>query len=301
MGVKGRSRGRRTAAGVAAALALATAAACSGGGDGDAPGAGDAAASARPAPSPASDWDTSPDSVAAIGDSITTGFDTCSLLADCPEASWATGTAPEVDSLADRLLGDPSGRVWNHAAAGAKMADLPEQAARAAAHDPALVTVLIGANDACGASVARMTPTEQFRADFTEAMETLRREAPDTQVYVASVPDLMRLWSVGRESVVAARVWQLGICPSMLRDPAAVDPTAAERRERVAERVDEYNTVLREVCAADEHCRHDGGAVHDYRFSAEELSPWDWFHPSRSGQRVLAELAFRHVTAPQAP
>ena len=39
------------------------------------------------------------------GDSITRGFDACTVLSDCPEVSWATGAATEVDSLAVRLLG----------------------------------------------------------------------------------------------------------------------------------------------------------------------------------------------------
>ncbi len=71
---------------------------------GDSPGpAGAGERSARPTPTPA--WDRSPDSIAAVGDSITTGFDACAVLSDCPEASWATGTSARVDSLAVRLLG----------------------------------------------------------------------------------------------------------------------------------------------------------------------------------------------------
>ena len=59
----------------------------------------------------------SPESVAAVGDSITRGFDACSVLADCPEASWSTGTDSSVRSLAVRLLGASGAatRSWNHA------------------------------------------------------------------------------------------------------------------------------------------------------------------------------------------
>ncbi|WP_431781661.1 GDSL-type esterase/lipase family protein [Streptomyces chumphonensis] len=255
----------------------------------------------RPSPTPTGGWDTEPESIAALGDSITIGFDTCSLLADCPEASWSTGTSPEVESLAERLLADPSDATWNYAVAGSDMADLPGQAARAATHRPDLVTVLIGANDACARDVAAMTPTDDFRADFERSLRTLERESPDTQVYVASVPDLKRLWSQGRDNALAARIWQLGICPTMLGDPAAVDAAATERRERVSARVDAYNAVLEEVCDAAERCRYDGGAVHAYRFTADEVSGLDWFHPSRKGQAVLAELAYERVTAPREP
>ncbi|MGK5500917.1 SGNH/GDSL hydrolase family protein [Streptomyces sp. URMC 125] len=278
-----------------------------GGGSGGGDGGGDGAprppgASASAPASPTPEWDTSPDSLAALGDSITRAFDACSLLADCPEASWATGTSPEVDSLA-RRLGIPAGARWNLARSGALMAELPAQARRAAARRPDLVTVLVGANDACRPTVGRMTPVEEFRADFTEALRVLRASSPGTQVFVASLPDLERLWSVGRAHPLAAQVWKLGICPSMLggTSPDASGSAAAERRGKVAERVRAYNAALAEVCARDARCRHDGGAVHAYRFTARELSAWDWFHPGREGQRRLAGIAHRVVASVRPP
>ncbi|GAB3961489.1 SGNH/GDSL hydrolase family protein [Streptomyces sparsus] len=297
-----RRRGARAAAGAGLVLALlaGTAACGSGGGGGDDDGgtatSRDATGSARPSAKPSPSKEGGPDSIAALGDSITTGFDTCELLADCPEASWATGTEDGIDSLAQRMLDDPAGRTWNHAVAGAVMADLPGQAKKAVVNEPGLVTVLIGANDACTETVAGMTPVAEFRKDFRTAMETLRSELPDTRIFVASVPDLMRLWSQGRANPSATQVWDMGICQSMLRDPAATDAAATGRRDSVAQRVSEYNEVLAEVCAADKRCVHDGGAVHEYRFTSDELSGWDWFHPSRNGQRVLARLAHEALT-----
>ncbi|MFP8964052.1 SGNH/GDSL hydrolase family protein [Streptomyces nanhaiensis] len=289
-------------AAVAATVALVVFAASCDGSGGGAPRSRGASADARPSPSPSPSpsWDTGPGSLAALGDSITRAFDACSLLDDCPEASWATGTSPEVDSLA-RRLGVPAAATWNHARSGALMAELPAQARRAAAHRPELVTVLIGANDACRPTVERMTPVEEFRADFAEALRTLRRASPKTQVYVAGVPDLERLWSLGRSHPVAAQVWELGICPSMLGGARASDAAAAERRAKVSARVRAYNAALAEVCERDARCRHDGGAVHGYRFTARELSAWDWFHPGPEGQRALAEIAHRQVTAERPP
>ena len=246
-------------------------------------------------------WDRAPGSIAAVGDSITRGFDACSLLSDCPRVSWATGTDPAVPSLAQRLLEDPRGRVWNLARSGAVMADLPAQMTQAAKYRPELVTVLIGANDACADTADGMTPVAEFRADFVRAMRTLRRALPRTQVFVASVPDLRRLWALGRDHPVASRVWRFGVCQSMLGDPKAVHPAAVERRQRVHQRVQAYNAVLEQVCSRDARCRYDGGAVHAYRFTADELSHWDWFHPSKLGQRRLAEIAYRTVVAKEPP
>jgi lysophospholipase L1-like esterase len=244
-------------------------------------------------------WDVSPASVAAVGDSITRGFDACTVLQDCPAVSWATGSAPEVNSLAVRLLGRAKAAThsWNYAVSGARMADLPGQMAQAAVRQPALVTVMAGANDACRDSADAMTPVADFRAGFQEALRTLRRTAPKAQVYVASVPNLKRLWSEGRTNPLGKQIWRLGICPSMLGDADALDAAATRRRDTVQRRVEDYNAVLREVCAQDARCRFDGGAVHAYRFGTDQLSHWDWFHPSRNGQARLAEIAYREVVA----
>ncbi|MEU5280150.1 SGNH/GDSL hydrolase family protein [Streptomyces asoensis] len=279
----------------AAVLGLAGCDALGGGGAEGSSGAH--ARGAKPPPAPL--WDSSPASVAAVGDSITRGFDACTVLADCPEVSWATGSSAEVNSLAVRLLGPAKARThsWNHAATGARMADVPAQMARAAAEKPQLVTVMAGANDACRNSTAAMTSVADFRAQFQDALGTLRRALPKTQVYVMSVPDLKRLWSQGRTNVLGKQVWKLGLCPSMLGDADALDAAATLRRNTVQQRVEAYNSVLKEVCAKDARCRFDGGAVYAFRFGTDQLSHWDWFHPSKDGQARLAEMAYRGVTA----
>ncbi|MFI7384914.1 SGNH/GDSL hydrolase family protein [Streptomyces sp. NPDC049813] len=282
----------------AAALGVTALTACDASG-GNSPGPGGSTASAKPSPKPTPRWDTRPDSVAAVGDSITRGFDACSVLSDCPEVSWATGSDAQVKSLAVRLLGKSRAKThsWNHAQTGARMAELPAQMRRAGSDRPELVTVMAGANDACRPTADAMTPVAAFRADFEEALRQLRRTAPKAQVYVMSVPDLKRLWSAGRTNALGKQVWKLGICASMLADPDAMDAAATQRRDAVQERVEAYNDVLRDVCAKDRLCRSDGGAVFGYRFDGDQLSKWDWFHPSRNGQARLAALAYRGVTA----
>ncbi|MBL1291368.1 Lysophospholipase L1 [Streptomyces sp. LamerLS-316] len=297
---------RRRARGAAAtltAVALVGAAALTGCTSDGGTTARSTAGAGSPSASPTPAWDASPASIAAVGDSITRGFDACSVLADCPEVSWATGTDGGVRSLAVRLLGasKAASHSWNHAVSGARMAQLPEQMALAAKDRPELVTVMIGANDACRDSVALMTPVADFRASFEASMRQLRASAPKAQVYVSSVPDLKRLWSTGRENPLGKQIWKLGICRSMLGDADDMGSAAVARRDAVLERVVAYNGVLRDVCARDERCRYDGGAVFDYRFTGEQLSEWDWFHPGRNGQARLAEIAYRAVTAAGPP
>ncbi|MFE9698089.1 SGNH/GDSL hydrolase family protein [Streptomyces sp. NPDC006270] len=297
----------RSSAAVLTALScvgVAVLAGCGGGAEGGVSRNATAATrSASPSPSPAPGWNPRPRSVAAVGDSITRGFDACSVLADCPEVSWATGTDGAVRSLAVRLLGPgkAANRSWNHAVSGSRMVQLPEQMALAAKERPELVTVMTGANDACRDSVRLMTPVADFRASFEASMRQLRSGAPKAQVYVSSVPDLKRLWSTGRVNELGKKIWQLGICQSMLADADDMGPAAVARRDAVRERVVAYNGVLRDVCAQDRLCRYDGGAVFDFRFTGTQLSPWDWFHPSRDGQARLAEIAYRNVTAAESP
>ncbi|MGQ4514340.1 SGNH/GDSL hydrolase family protein [Streptomyces sp. DW26H14] len=291
-------RRRRThgVAGVAAGTAAALLAVAGCGGPRHAPAPHRTTRSAAPGPS----WNPKPTSVAAVGDSITRGFDACGLLSDCPSVSWSTGTDAAVDSLAVRLLGPAGAKAhsWNLAVSGARMADLPAQMTRVAAHRPGLVTVLAGANDACRPSVSAMTSLASFRASFETALHRLRAASPRTEVYVASVPDLRRLWAQGHGNPLGRAVWKLGICASMLGSAKGESASAAtERRQTVYDRVVAYNGVLRSVCAKDALCRYDGGAVFGYRFSAALLSPWDLFHPSRTGQGTLARIAYSRVTA----
>ncbi|MFF5714821.1 MULTISPECIES: SGNH/GDSL hydrolase family protein [unclassified Streptomyces] len=291
--MRGRRRFRTAVAAATAALLCGGAlSGCTAGG----PEATPPVRASTPRPKPL--WDVSPASVAAVGDSVTRAFDACSVLADCPEVSWATGTDTAVNSLALRLLGPEkvATRSWNLARTGARMAELPAQMAGAAAEKPELVTVMMGANDACRPTPDLMTPVADFRADFETALARLRAGAPKAQVYVASVPDLRHLWSTGRVSPVGRQVWKLGICGAMLADAEDLGPAAEKRRAAVRDRVVAYNEVLGEVCAKDARCRYDGGAVFGFRFDGGQLSPWDWFHPSRDGQARLAELAYRRIT-----
>jgi lysophospholipase L1-like esterase len=274
----------RAAVAVALISVPALVAGCSSGGEGHGTRAraAEASAAGSPLPRPTPTWDDRPASVAALGDSITRGFDACGLLADCPKVSWAT-----------RLAALFPAKSWNLAKSGARMADLAGQAERAASRSPAQVLVLMGANDACQDSLAKMTQVAEYRHQFTDAMDILHRRLPKAQVFVASVPDLKRLWEVGRTNPLGKQIWKFGICPSMLGDADAVTAAAERRRDAVRERVIAYNEVLKQVCGQYERCRYDGGAVFGYRFTARELSPWDWFHPSIEGQTQLARIVYQ--------
>lgn len=284
-----------------AALAGTLAAVSSGLGGEDTSDNSDASAAEKAAGAnkpPARIWDRDPDSVAAVGDSISRGFHACSILKDCPEASWVTGTDDEVKSLNQRL-GNSEDRSWNYADTGSHIRDVPAQMRKAGKRQPDLVTMMVGANDACTDKTDAMTSLKSFRDSFDDSLRALRKEAPKAHVFVSSVPDLKRLWQQGRKSNfgIGKEVWRLGICQSMLKDPNAEDRAAVERRDKVHKQVRAYNRILRQQCAKDRRCRYDNDAVYDHRFSGDELSKWDTFHPNKKGQRQLAALAYREIVS----
>lgn len=237
-----------------------------------------------------------PASMAALGDSITRAFAVCEGWGDCPQASWSTGTADGLRSHQQRIAA-ARGRgpaVHNLAVSGATVSDLDRQAQRAVAANVEYVTVLIGANDACAPTEAAMTPLDQFEEAFVRALDTLVRGLPRARILVVSVPDLTRLWQVGKDDADVRATWEaLGICQSMLADPTSTSDEADARRSRVRDRVIGYNRVMAAGCQRHPTCRWDGNAVFEYDFSLEMVSRRDYWHPSRLGQRTLAEVSWK--------
>jgi hypothetical protein len=147
----------------------------------------------------------------------------------------------------------------------------------------------MGANDLCTSSPATMTSTASFRDSFQAALQTLHDGLPSAHVFVSSIPDIYQLWQVLHTNWLARAVWTYaGVCPAML------SPYNTEAdRQLVATREAEFNQVLAQVCATYANCRWDGGAVYQYGFTASDVSTLDYFHPSLTGQAVLADTTWR--------
>lgn len=237
-----------------------------------------------------------PSSIAALGDSITSGFGTCLALVKCERNSWSTGDSARVESHYRRIKSENDaidGRAHNFSVPGGRAAGLPAQAAQAVRAKVAYVTVLIGANDACRATVDAMTPAAAFRRDIDEALGALKKGLPKARVLVVSVPDLNRLWEIGHRDERAVKAWDNGICPSLLANPTSTARADADRRAAVAKRVDAYNRELAAACKAyGKRCVYDNNAVHKVRFTLDMVNRLDYFHPDTDGQKKLAEVTF---------
>jgi lysophospholipase L1-like esterase len=235
-----------------------------------------------------------PNSMAALGDSITRAYDVCCSYRDHPGQSWSTGGAwyDGISSHYERIKRRNSaitGRAYNDAVTGAKMSAAATQASAAAAQHVAYVTVLLGANDLCTSSPATMTSTDTFEAQFSQAMAILKQQLPQARIFVSSIPDIYQLWKVLHTNRVARTVWATaGICPSML----GATRTETERQQVVA-REAAFNQILAEGCRQyGANCRWDGGATHNYKFAASQVSVLDFFHPDLDGQAALAGVTW---------
>jgi lysophospholipase L1-like esterase len=169
------------------------------------------------------------------------------------------------------------------------MRDAAGQAQTAIAQAARYVTIEMGANDVCTRSRWTMTSVSDFRAQFSAAMAELDSGLPaGSHVFVASIPNIYRLWQLLRGNIRAQIVWSaFRICQSML-SPANTE----QDRQAVLAREAAFNQVLADVCSGYAFCRFDGNAVFNYQFSASQVSILDYFHPSLSGQAALASVTW---------
>ena len=238
-----------------------------------------------------------PNSMSSLGDSITRGFNACGWFIDCTSRSFSTGSSSSVNSHYLRIRAvNPAinGRNYNDARSGAKASDMAGQAQTAVGRNVDYVTMLIGANDACTSSEASMTPVATFRSQIDAALSRLKTGLPNARVFVISIPDIKRLWEVGRTSSSARNAWSLfGICRSMLANPTSTAAADVARRDRVRQRVVDFNAQLLAACVAyGSNCAFDNNAVFNYPFALSQVSTWDYFHPNTSGQAVLATVSY---------
>jgi lysophospholipase L1-like esterase len=247
-------------------------------------------------PQPPSSPRTSPTpvaSMAALGDSITRALAVCCSNGDNSPHSWSTGDDPGdgVSSHYERLtrLGPAiTGRNHNNAISGSTAADLPDQARMAVRQNVEYVTILIGANDVCASSAATMTSEADFSSHINTALATLNQGLPRARIFVGSIPDLYQLWKAVEGIAEAREAWSGGTCPSML-----FAHNAEWQRQLVVERELAFNRILAQACSHYKNCRWDNNAVYDFKFSADDVSILDYFHPSLEGQARLAELTWR--------
>ncbi len=232
-----------------------------------------------------------PDSMAAIGDSITQGVGGDPTgYAVAPEYSWATGGAEGMASHYARIR-SLNARIesarHNLAIGGAGISSGPRQARRAVALGADYVTFLLGGNDLCTWSKMSITSVSSFERHFCRAIEILTEGLPRAHIYVSSIPNVHRLWEILHQDPAAQTVWRYSRGCRSLLGPRA---TQADRRA-VLERNLALNAVLEKVTAEQERVRFDDHALFEHAYTPAYVS-LDYFHPSHVGQQELAQISW---------
>lgn len=244
--------------------------------------------------------------MAALGDSITRGFNTsgpgCPTgpSLDCPQNSWATGTNPTVDSVRERFeaISPQPLTAYNDAVSGARAVNLLGQAETAAAQNPEFVLIEIGANDACATTP---TATATFREQVRSGLQVLVSGNKQVYIQLMSIPDINNLRTIFTEPPdpnALARWAAFNVCQGLLANPLSTAPADEARRAAFRAQVIAYNEALEEVCAEFKRCIWDDYAVFNSGFTAEDVATVantptaDYFHPSVAGQAKLAEAAW---------
>jgi phospholipase/lecithinase/hemolysin len=139
-----------------------------------------------------------------------------------------------------------------------------------------------------------MTSVGAFRASIDAALRTLKSGLPGVRVELVSIPDVKRLWAVGRTNLGALSAWHLfATCQSLLANPTSTATADNARRDRVRQRVIDFNGQLAAACAAyGPNCAFDHNAVFNYPFALGQISTWDYFHPNTAGQHALAQASY---------
>ncbi|GAA5200911.1 hypothetical protein GCM10025773_19720 [Microbacterium jejuense] len=242
-----------------------------------------------------------------IGDSISLGVAACGAAEACTAASWAIGTDPAVDSIASRVAEQTGSAPRTEALArpGVRIADAESALSSLAHSDADLVLVLVGANDACTASVDTVTPVADFADSYAALLTGVSTALPEARIVALSLPDLLQLWQLGRTDPATVEAWDRSpSCRSLLQSAASDESDDVERRAAIADLVTAYDDAIAGACAATPTCTYDQGAVHAARFDSADVSSVDRFHPSVQGQSKLAAAAWPTVAAaidPAAP
>ena len=268
-----------------------------------------------------------------VGDSIGEGEAADGTIGEAHhETVWSTGynISDSVSSFNERFEGNAADdyyennssrdALFNHAVSGAEMVDFATQAqgtvsasAQAPSGTAEMVTVFLGNNDVCAASLNDMTDPGLFEEYYRAGLDVLASSnaTRNAQIHVSGIPAIYWLWNAKRDAFwCRVFAWPFVPCENLLDNPSddcessasredpdtvyAGDGSNCQRRKTLHGIIrDTYNPILRDVL--DEY-RASGQLpnarytdIYDVRFDSEHVNGGDCFHPSTTGHALLAE------------
>jgi len=222
----------------------------------------------------------------AVGDSITAGFNSSAFGTNF-DMSWSTGTSGKVISHYQRLSKVYDVKAVNRAKAGSHVLQTLEQIKEAvseATRPIDYITMMVGSNDLCGWPLEdNGTYLDDYTKNLRESIGTAIEHNSDVKILISSLPNIERLYEVGKEIRYCRAVWGTGrVCPNILSP-------RAKNREIYFERWHLLNREISNI-ANDNHTNIIfTEEVSKYEFTREDVSRWDCFHPSVQGQKRISE------------
>ncbi len=237
-----------------------------------------------------------PDSIAVLGHSGATGYDSDPKQPriDINANSWATGTNPAVNSVYLRILAKHpqiKGHNLNLAQDGATVRELLEQTKKVVSlkDKPDLLIIQIMDNDiVCPATKRDLA---SFRAGYVSALKVLADGASTSSVFVVS-----QFGSPTTQVKVLTRIERLGVggtgpCDGINTSGRLV-PKRLARLERT---IHGYEAQLAAGCKLFTNCRYDNGAfgrvVDKQAYMSEDMN-----HFSIRGHAKAAAVAWLALT-----
>lgn len=226
--------------------------------------------------------------------------------------SWSTGMQKERDVLSHaghfgRYWGTYKNfNIYNVAVSGAESQDIEDQVEsmrdwayeRLGRRAPDYVTLLVGANDACGETPEEMTSVTRFQNNVRRNVQRILASDQRTKILISSLPNIEKLRNVANNARLrlfppftrCQHLWEsANLCPTLTMLDSPRD------RNAVAARIIEYNDALREVVQQEAAVRGDrirfARRVYDVEFTKNHLSA-DCFHPNKYGQQALSDATW---------
>lgn len=252
----------------------------------------------QPSPSGAvNPFATTPLKLAAVGDSITRGFNIESFNQESPQYSWSTGDVLNV-SVINRLRDFQRARGWNVNVAtynasqpGDTVLDTGStflnQVQAITPAQPDVVTVEMGANDLCQGNLSTTAEVTQFRDRIVQVLRTLTQGTkPPKLISLVSIPRVSALTQIpGLANNQVCRIaWSLA-CPNLSIGLQAFDAQWAAANQALSQAATTLGATV----------VYDGGAAGATQFTMSDVSGVDCFHPSAAGQGKLAQAVWGSI------
>lgn len=241
-----------------------------------------------------------PRSYSALGDSITTGYDSdgsFDLSTEGPQPWFAyalgnysgNGAYPPTLSIYQRLLrlypNTSTEKLTAHleAVPGDRASDIIWQSVRAVQNQSGFVTILIGGNDVCDGSGTTYTPTPvwNFSASINHSLQILTNGlGRGVVIGLGDVVNVTHLWTLFGGNEQAQLVWE-NTCPALL---------TTSGRALMQYMIPQYNHIEQLTVQRYDAMGYDVSLfdIENYSFSVDDVNHLDFFHPSPSGHNNLA-------------